>query len=70
MPVTPPSIKRLDKRKPFRPKAAENMPATTSAELINVFQNRFTGLEHTLKATGIHRPNAKTVAFLSPNPLF
>jgi len=55
---------------PFSPKAAENMPATTNAELINVFQNRFTRPQDTPKVAGIYRLNAKTVAFLSPNPLF
>jgi len=55
---------------PFSLKAAENMRATTSAEVIDVFQNRFAHPWDTPKVAGIRRINAKTVAFLSPNPLF
>src|SRR6266850_178655 len=33
MPVTPPSMKWLDIKKPFRPKPAENMPMTIRIEL-------------------------------------
>jgi len=55
---------------PFSLKAAENVPATTSAEVIDVFQNRFAHPWDIPKVAGIDRLHSKTVAFLSPNPLF
>src|ERR1043165_9080068 len=41
MPVTPPSMKRLESRKPLSPNAAESMPSATSATLTASRVRRF-----------------------------
>lgn len=62
MPVTPPSMKWLDSKNPFRPKAAEATPAKMKAAFLSSELGALTVAAVPVRGSG---PTAPEVGFLS-----